>query len=104
MGLERKKEDIDLPIFDLKTIANATNNSSHTSMLGEGGFGPVYKVKICFSGITRRYTYSFNKFINVSGLPIPQFSGNLSTGEEIVVKRLSKNLQQSFTSSRMKQL
>jgi hypothetical protein len=29
--------------FDFYTIAEATNNFSHK--LGEGGFGPVYKVK-----------------------------------------------------------
>ncbi|PON86657.1 S-receptor-like serine/threonine-protein kinase [Trema orientale] len=64
-GLESKKEDIDLPIFDLATISRATKNFSNTSMLGEGGFGPVYK-------------------------------GSLSTGEEIAVKRLSKNSGQGL--------
>ena len=39
------KEDIELPIFDLKAIANATGNFSRNSKLGEGGFGPVYKVR-----------------------------------------------------------
>ncbi|XP_061337479.1 G-type lectin S-receptor-like serine/threonine-protein kinase At4g27290 [Gastrolobium bilobum] len=39
----KEKEDIDIPIFDLSTIANATSNFSITKKLGEGGFGPVYK-------------------------------------------------------------
>ncbi|XP_027342924.1 G-type lectin S-receptor-like serine/threonine-protein kinase At4g27290 [Abrus precatorius] len=38
-----EKEEIDIPIFDLSTIANATNNFFIRNKLGEGGFGPVYK-------------------------------------------------------------
>ncbi|KAJ8763695.1 hypothetical protein K2173_003167 [Erythroxylum novogranatense] len=34
----------DLPVFDLNSIASATNNFSVVNKLGEGGFGPVYKV------------------------------------------------------------
>ncbi|KAL5976161.1 putative ribitol kinase or glycerol kinase, partial [Asimina triloba] len=33
----------ELPLFDLKIIAAATNNFSRENKLGEGGFGPVYK-------------------------------------------------------------
>ncbi|WJX63129.1 hypothetical protein P8452_48051 [Trifolium repens] len=36
-------KDFELPIFDLTTISNATNNFSIDNKLGEGGFGPVYK-------------------------------------------------------------
>jgi hypothetical protein len=38
------KEDMELPIFDLVAIVNATDNFSNNKKLGEGGFGPVYKV------------------------------------------------------------
>ena len=31
--------------FDLSTILTATNNFSDLNKLGEGGFGPAYKVK-----------------------------------------------------------
>lgn len=41
----REGKDIDLPLFDLGTIIDATNNFSVDSKLGEGGFGPVYKVQ-----------------------------------------------------------
>ncbi|KAK8612548.1 hypothetical protein V6N13_092661 [Hibiscus sabdariffa] len=34
----------DVPYFDLSTIAAATNNFSSDNKLGQGGFGPVYKV------------------------------------------------------------
>lgn len=45
---ERKDEDanndIELPKYDFDTIAIATDNFSSKNKLGEGGFGPVYKV------------------------------------------------------------
>ena len=37
-------EDFEVPLFDFTEIANATNNFSDHNKLGEGGFGPVYKV------------------------------------------------------------
>ncbi|XP_059441315.1 G-type lectin S-receptor-like serine/threonine-protein kinase At4g27290 isoform X2 [Corylus avellana] len=40
---EGGKEDMELPIFDLAAIVNATDNFSNNKKLGEGGFGPVYK-------------------------------------------------------------
>ena len=39
-----RKEDIDLPTFSFSVLANATENFSTKNKLGEGGFGPVYKV------------------------------------------------------------
>ncbi|THG00637.1 hypothetical protein TEA_011640 [Camellia sinensis var. sinensis] len=36
-------ENIDLPIFNIVTITNATNNFSISNKIGEGGFGLVYK-------------------------------------------------------------
>ncbi|XP_057450962.1 G-type lectin S-receptor-like serine/threonine-protein kinase At4g27290 [Lotus japonicus] len=39
----KEDESIDIPIFELSTIAKATNNFSTNNKLGEGGFGPVYK-------------------------------------------------------------
>ncbi|GMN26448.1 hypothetical protein TIFTF001_049296 [Ficus carica] len=52
-------------MFDFTTIIAATNNFSPNSMIGAGGFGPVYK-------------------------------GKLSTGQDIAVKRLSKNSGQGL--------
>ncbi|MFS7984384.1 putative non-specific serine/threonine protein kinase [Helianthus anomalus] len=39
-----QEEDMEQPIFSFSTIANATANFSLDNKLGEGGFGPVYKV------------------------------------------------------------
>ncbi|KAL2327855.1 hypothetical protein Fmac_021282 [Flemingia macrophylla] len=36
-------DSMELPLFDLATIVNATNNFSTDNKLGQGGFGPVYK-------------------------------------------------------------
>jgi len=41
---EGSEDDLDLPSLDLSTIVTATNNFSIKNKIGEGGFGPVYKV------------------------------------------------------------
>lgn len=41
---EGKTEDLELPLYDIDVIVNATGNFSAQNKLGEGGFGPVYKV------------------------------------------------------------
>ncbi|KAJ9545644.1 hypothetical protein OSB04_025351 [Centaurea solstitialis] len=40
---EGQKEDEELSSFSLSTIAKSTSNFSINNVLGEGGFGPVYK-------------------------------------------------------------
>lgn len=49
---EPKKKKIqsisqELKIFDFQAIVVATSNFSIINKLGEGGFGSVYKVKLC---------------------------------------------------------
>lgn len=46
---ESKMEDMELPLFDLATIDSATNNFCNKNIIGTGGYGPVYKVKIYFT-------------------------------------------------------
>ncbi|XP_029124803.1 G-type lectin S-receptor-like serine/threonine-protein kinase At4g27290 isoform X2 [Cajanus cajan] len=38
-----EKESNDLPTFDFSTVVNATDDFSPNNILGEGGYGPVYK-------------------------------------------------------------
>ncbi|XP_031118381.1 G-type lectin S-receptor-like serine/threonine-protein kinase At4g27290 [Ipomoea triloba] len=62
---QKLENELELPIFAWSTISKATNNFSEENMLGQGGFGAVYK-------------------------------GVLDGGEEIAVKRLSKNSMQGL--------
>ncbi|XP_020554439.1 G-type lectin S-receptor-like serine/threonine-protein kinase At4g27290 isoform X4 [Sesamum indicum] len=40
---QKKNEDLELPLFKWTTILAATNNFSKENVIGEGGFGPVYR-------------------------------------------------------------
>ena len=39
----------ELPLFDFRKVEIATNNFDTANKLGQGGFGPVYKVIYSFS-------------------------------------------------------
>jgi hypothetical protein len=45
----RGKKDGELPMFSYKSVLTATNNFSAVNKLGQGGFGPVYKVYMIHS-------------------------------------------------------
>ncbi|XP_058189435.1 G-type lectin S-receptor-like serine/threonine-protein kinase RKS1 [Rhododendron vialii] len=40
------EENVELPFFDMVTLAEATNNFSDTNKIGQGGFGSVYKGRL----------------------------------------------------------
>uniref|UniRef100_A0A0D3BT68 Protein kinase domain-containing protein n=1 Tax=Brassica oleracea var. oleracea TaxID=109376 RepID=A0A0D3BT68_BRAOL len=72
-GLEEDQgREWELPLFELNTIATATNNFAFCNKLGAGGFGPVYKNKKCST------------------------QGVLQNGMEIAVKRLSRKSGQGM--------
>ncbi|XP_050218669.1 G-type lectin S-receptor-like serine/threonine-protein kinase At4g27290 [Mercurialis annua] len=64
-SFDNHDEELELPHFDISVVAKATDNFSFNHLLGEGGFGPVYK-------------------------------GTLKDGQEIAVKRLSKESRQGL--------
>ncbi|KAG6525796.1 G-type lectin S-receptor-like serine/threonine-protein kinase At4g27290 isoform X1 [Zingiber officinale] len=41
-----EEKNLDMPLFDLSTLAEATGDFCADNKLGEGGFGPVYKGKL----------------------------------------------------------
>ena len=49
MECKDQEEELDLPLFDLNTISNATSEFASSNKLGQGGFGPVYKVNLLTS-------------------------------------------------------
>jgi hypothetical protein len=44
VNIRGKKKDAELPVFSYESVLAATNNFSIANKLGQGGFGPVYKV------------------------------------------------------------
>ncbi|XP_059661586.1 G-type lectin S-receptor-like serine/threonine-protein kinase At4g27290 isoform X2 [Cornus florida] len=78
IGMKTKNEDIELPFFDLATIANATKNFSSTNMIGEGGFGPVYK-----GILTSGQEIAVKRLLNNSGQGVQEFKN-----EVILISRL----------------
>ncbi|WCJ23490.1 G-type lectin S-receptor-like serine/threonine-protein kinase At4g27290 [Euphorbia peplus] len=45
-GKDGQSEEMELPMFELSTIVNATDNFSKNNKIGEGGFGPVFRGKL----------------------------------------------------------
>lgn len=61
------EDDRELPLFDLNTIAAATDNFSSHNKLGAGGFGPVYKVDGNPYLLILRIYYMKKKSSSISG-------------------------------------
>ncbi|KAJ4798618.1 Serine/threonine-protein kinase [Rhynchospora pubera] len=63
-------KDADLPVFDLDTVLQATDNFSITNKLGEGGFGVVYKgqlpcgQEIAVKRLSMESQQGLNEFMN----------------------------------------
>nr|KYP35754.1 Putative serine/threonine-protein kinase receptor [Cajanus cajan] len=67
---EKHMDDLDIQLFDLLTIATATNDFSTKNKIGEGGFGPVYKgiltngQEIAVKTLSRSSWQGVTEFIN----------------------------------------
>ena len=54
IGDDIKLEEV--PFYDIEKLAIATNNFALSNKLGQGGFGPVYKVGSFYIKISMRRT------------------------------------------------
>ncbi|XP_051133691.1 G-type lectin S-receptor-like serine/threonine-protein kinase At4g27290 isoform X2 [Andrographis paniculata] len=67
---EKTVEDVELPLYKFSTIMTATNNFSTDNIIGEGGFGPVYKgmlsaeVEVAIKRLSRNSEQGFAEFKN----------------------------------------
>ncbi|XWS09907.1 hypothetical protein CRYUN_Cryun39dG0030000 [Craigia yunnanensis] len=67
---QNHKEDLELQLFDLTAITSATNNFSTKNILGEGGFGYVYKgvlkdgQEIAVKRLSKSSNQGLNEFTN----------------------------------------
>ena len=85
-----KSKDSWLPLFSLASVAAATENFSMECKLGEGGFGPVYKVEFLIPQLT------LMKYLWYRTSIILRMQGRLLNGEEVAVKRLSSQSGQGL--------
>lgn len=85
----------DLALFKFKQLEIATNDFALVNKLGQGGFGPVYKVKYFFEVIFYMFLLVWSKLerrtqtskqLNAFD---PSYQGILEDGQGIAVKRLS---------------
>ncbi|KAK6917423.1 PAN/Apple domain [Dillenia turbinata] len=91
VGLSDEKLGIDVPYYNYRTLLVATDNFSTRNKLGQGGFGPVYKVHsssyvLMPPFLTTMVLTHFEK--------CPQ--GKLPEGQYIAVKRLSRSSVQGL--------
>lgn len=94
--LDVQEEDLELPLFDLSTVSNATDNFSNSKKLGEGGFGAVFWVKLKCTKIIYFKTDDHNSMslIDYKNFLSMNLQGKLKDGREIAVKRLSNYSRQ----------
>ncbi|GMN64897.1 hypothetical protein TIFTF001_033956 [Ficus carica] len=57
---EDQSANLELPLSDLPTIANATNHFSSDNKIGEGGYGPIYRLLgCCIQGEEKLLIYEY---------------------------------------------
>jgi len=88
---KRHVDDLDVQMYDLVTIVKATNNFSTENIIGEGGFGRVYKVNHSLIITT------ISKIIKLFLLMMNMSVQGIIDSQEIAVKTLSRNSWQGVT-------
>lgn len=69
-----KSRDAWLPLFSFASVCVSTNNFSSENKLGEGGFGPIYKVTILSFSPNLKSLFKFKKvrFVHFIGYVQPK--------------------------------
>ncbi|KAH6775418.1 hypothetical protein C2S52_012979 [Perilla frutescens var. hirtella] len=80
---KKTRDELELPLFDLETIAAATNNFSRDNMIGEGGFGPVYK-----GNLSAEQVIAVKRMLKTSGQGHEEFKNEVN----LIAKLQHKNL------------
>ncbi|WOH05167.1 hypothetical protein DCAR_0624581 [Daucus carota subsp. sativus] len=79
-----ENHNLDLPFVEFRRITRATSNFSDDNKIGEGGFGPVYKVRIARG----RATNSVKRLSENSNQGMDEFKNELS----LIAKLQHRNL------------
>ncbi|KAG9139907.1 hypothetical protein Leryth_024281 [Lithospermum erythrorhizon] len=82
-GQKSKKEDLELPLFEFSTIVAATKNFSSANMIGEGGFGAVYKGEL-----SKKQEVAVKRLSKHSGQGIEEFKNEVN----LIAKLQHRNL------------
>lgn len=90
---EEDERGIDVPFFDLEGILAATNSFSDANKIGEGGYGPVYKVILV--ALTSVSVY-VNQHLVIGNVVSMVSQGLFPGSQEIAVKRLSNVSRQGL--------
>lgn len=96
---EISKKETDFTLYSFESISNAANCFSLANKLGEGGFGPVYKVIEHILILLRivKLNCSCRSMLIVIGMRLwVNSQGKLEEGQEIAVKRLSRTSGQGL--------
>jgi hypothetical protein len=107
--MKKKEKDFELPLFSYESVSIATNNFSAVNKLGEGGYGPVYKVRNIFLMnvlwiLSRKPTLISGKSLwKFKELMVLLHRENYLEGRKLQWRCFQKDLDKELRSSEMRQ-
>ena len=83
-------DDLDLPLVCFGDIVSATNNFSEENMLGQGGFGKVYKVTRTNKSSTKSQYHEIKLLVLIAQLKNDEILQGVLDDREVAIKRLGQ--------------